>query len=147
MRILFDLNLLLDVSFRWREFPESLQLYERVLADADLEGAIPGCGYTTLHYILKRELGEPRARAALANFALRLRLLPFNARIANQAQAIGMPDLEDACVAATAVHGSCGWIATRNEADFRQSPLPARRPGRILKWIEDGRHLPPLGAG
>ncbi len=142
MRILFDLNVLLDVSIRWREFPESLQLYERVLADADLEGAIPGCGYTTLHYILKRELGESRSRAALANFANRFRLLPFNAKTASQAQAIEMSDLEDACVAATAVLGNCNWIATRNEADFRQSPLPSRTPGRILQWIENGRHQP-----
>ncbi|MEE8587513.1 MAG: PIN domain-containing protein, partial [Acidobacteriota bacterium] len=121
MRILFDLNVLLDASIRWRKFPGSLQLYNRVLADAALEGAFPGCGYTTLYYILKQELSDLDARAVVSNFATRLKLLPFTPRIADHAQRLEMPDLEGACVAATALHGHCSWIATRDPAGFRNS--------------------------
>ncbi len=132
MRILFDLNVLIDVAGRWQAFPLSLDLYNRVVASPKDEGVFAACGYTTLYYVIHQMLSEERTRAILAQFRQRLILLPFNPRIAAAAHLLQMPDLEDACIAATAYEGRCDVIATRNVADFTTSPIPARTPEGIL---------------
>lgn len=132
MRILFDLNVLIDVTCRWQDFPSSLGLYNHVVASPKHEGAFAACGYTTLYYVLNQLLSEARTRAVLVQFRQRLTLLPFTERIAAAAHLLQMTDLEDACIAATAFEGRCEVIATRNVSDFRASPIPAKHPADIL---------------
>ena len=135
MRILFDLNVLIDIPCRWEAFPESLDLYNQTLADPSIEGSFPACGYTTLYYVLKQLISVERTRSVLANYRKRLVLLPFNEKIAAAAHAMQMSDLEDACVAATAYERRCDVIATRNVADFKTSPVPARTPRDVLSRL------------
>jgi hypothetical protein len=132
VRVLFDLNILIDVACRWQAFPASLDLYNRIVASPTDEGMFAGCGYTTLYYVIKQLLSEERTQAVLAQFRQRLVLLPFNARIATAAHLLQMSDLEDACIAVTAFEGRCEVIATRNVIDFSASPIPARFPEEIL---------------
>ncbi len=132
MRILFDLNVLIDVACRWEQFPASLRLYDQVVMRADDEGAFAACGYTTLYYVINQLLSEARTRAVLTQFRERLVLLPFSDRTAAAAHRLQMSDLEDACVAATAYDGGCDLIATRNTEDFVASPIRARTPTEIL---------------
>ena len=73
MRILFDLNVLLDVACRWERFPESLELFNRVVRSAEHEGGFPACGFTTLYYVLCQEIPEASARAFLKRFQETLR--------------------------------------------------------------------------
>ena len=132
MRVLFDLNVLIDVACRWQAFPASLDLYNRIVTSPTDTGMFAGCGYTTLYYVIKQLLSEERTQAILAQFRQRLQLLPFNARIATAAHLLQISDLEDACIAATAFEGRCEVIATRNVPDFIASPIPARSPEVIL---------------
>lgn len=132
MRILFDLNVLLDVACRWEDFPDSLARYERAVVDPIIEGAFAACGYTTLFYVMKQLISAERARLVLANYRTRLQLLPFNERIAAAAHKMQLHDFEDACIAATAYEGRCDIIGTRNVADFKMSPIPAATPEEIL---------------
>ena len=62
MKILFDLNVLLDVAYRPQRYPHSVQLYHRLVATRQHQGTFPACGYTTLYYQLRRNL--PSARDA-----------------------------------------------------------------------------------
>jgi hypothetical protein len=135
VRILFDLNVLIDVACRWQTFPASLTLYNRVVASPTHEGAFAACGYTTLYYVLNQMLSEDRSRAVLAHFRRHLTLLPLTERLAAAAHLLQMSDLEDACIAATAYEGRCDLIATRNVADFTTSPIPAKTPDEILPML------------
>ena len=132
MRILFDLNVLIDVAGRWQALPASLDLYNRVVTSPKDEGVFAACGYTTLYYVINQFLSQERTRAILSQFRQRLILLPFNTRMAAAAHLLQMTDLEDACIAATAFEGRCDIIATRNTVDFTASPIPARTPETIL---------------
>lgn len=135
MKILFDLNVLIDVACRWQSFPISLALYEHVTAEPRHNGAYAACGYTTLYYVIKQSLSEDRTRAVLAHWRAQLTLLPFHAKTAEIAHRLQMSDLEDACIAATAIAGRCDIIATRNVADFVSSPIPAHAPEDILATL------------
>lgn len=132
MRILFDLNVLIDVACRWEQFPASLRLYDQVVMQTDHEGAFAAYGYTTLCYVINQLLSETRTRGVLTRFRERLVLLPFSEGTAAAAHRLQMSDLEDACVAATAYEGGCDIIATRNADDFVASPVRARTPTEIL---------------
>jgi predicted nucleic acid-binding protein len=129
---LLDLNVLIDAACRWREFPHSLELYNKLVTSGQDSGAFPACGYTTLYYVIKQMISEQRTRAVMENFRRRLALLPFTTRTAELAHRFQMLDLEDACIAATALEGRCDAIATRNTDDFNTSPIPARLPEELL---------------
>jgi hypothetical protein len=135
MKIAFDLNVLIDVACRWQEFPDSLELYNRVVQDPGHEGAVPGCGYTTLYYVLKQAIPEPSARAFLSRFSQTLGFLPFEQSTAEVASRLAMADLEDACLAASALEARCDLIATRDLEGFAASPVRAETPAKLLRRL------------
>jgi hypothetical protein len=63
VRVLFDLNVLIDVACRWQSFPDSLTLYQHITASPTDQGALPACGYTTLYYVMNQILNLPMAKA------------------------------------------------------------------------------------
>ncbi len=135
MKILFDINVLVDVACRWREFPESQELYDRVTKEHAAEGALPGCAYTTLYYILCQTLSKSQALASTMEFRRRLEILSFTRNTAEAAHRLQISDLEDACVAATAFEGDCDVIATRDAKGFAASPIPAKSPRQLLRSL------------
>lgn len=139
MKVLFDLNVLIDVACRWRRFPESLTLYRQITASPTDEGTLAGCGYTTLYYVIRQSLSDERTRAVLAQFCADLTVLPLTAEVVATAQRLQMADLEDACIAASALAAGCDVIASRNVADFHASPIVAQTPTALLARREQER--------
>ena len=138
MKILFDLNVLLDVAYRPQRYPHSVQLYHRLVAmrQHQHQGTFPACGYTTLYYQLRRNLPSAHdARDTFLEWHQHLALLPFTDRMALAAHRLSMPDFEDACVAITALEGQCAVIVTRNLPDFQASPIPALTPADLLAQL------------
>src|SRR5207253_10134776 len=86
VRVLFDLNVLIDVACRWQSFPDSLTLYQHITASPTDEGAFAGCGYTTLYYIMNQMISEARTRAVLVHFCTQLTLIPLTLDIATTAR-------------------------------------------------------------
>jgi hypothetical protein len=138
VKVLFDLNVLIDVACRWRRFPDSLTLYRHVLASPTDQGALAGCGYTTLYYVIRQSLSEEHTRAVLAQFCTDLTVLPLTAEVVATAQRLQMADLEDACMAASAFAAGCDVIASRNVADFSASPIVAQTPTVLLTRLQQG---------
>jgi hypothetical protein len=134
--VLFDLNVLIDVACRWQRFPDSLTLYQHITASPTDQGVFPGCGYTTLYYIMNQIISEERTRAVLAHFCTQLTLIPFTMEVATTAQRLAMADLEDACIAASAFAGGCDVIASRNVGDFTASPIAAKTPTELLALLQ-----------
>jgi hypothetical protein len=136
VRVLFDLNVLIDVACRWQSFPDSLTLYQHITASSTDQGAFAACGYTTLYYVIHQILGEERTRAVLVHFCTQLTLIPFTLDMATTAQRLQMADLEDACIAASAFAGACDVIASRNVHDFTASPIAAKTPTELLALFQ-----------
>lgn len=139
MKVLFDLNVLIDVACRWRRFPDAVTLYRQVLASPVDQDAWPGGGDTTLYDIIRQSLDEERTRAMLAQFGAELTLPPLTAEVVATAQRRQMADLEDACVAASAFAAGCDVIASRNVADCQASPIVAQPPTVLLARLTQAR--------
>jgi hypothetical protein len=123
VKVRFDLNVLIDVACRWRQFPDSLTLYRQVLASPLAQGALPGCGYTTLYYVIRQSLHAERTRAVLAQFSAELAVLPMTAEVIATAPRLQLANLEDACVVASDFTAGYNVIASHNVADFHASPI------------------------
>ncbi len=137
MRVLFDLNVLIDVACRWQIHPASFDLYNAIVVSPSDTGVVPACGYTTLYYVIGQLLSEDRTRAVLDRFRQQLEVAVFAETTAAAAHRLQMRDLEDACVAATAFEARCDVIATRNLDDFLTSPIPARTPEELLHRLDE----------
>ena len=100
------------------------------------------CTVAAAGFVMNQIINEERTRAVLVHFYTQLALIPFTLDMATTAQRLQMADLENACIAASAVAGRCDVIASRNVGNFTASPIAALvpfdvRPSRAI--LLDGK--------
>lgn len=133
MRVLIDTNVILDV---WLAREPFLQDSARILSAAEksqITGIICPTTITTLHYLVKKEKGDSKARNLLQDL---LRICEVGSLRKPEIEAAlqsRMRDFEDAVIESVALESRADVIATRNLSDFRYSGVPAKEPHQI-KW-------------
>lgn len=128
MRVLVDLNVLLDVVQR-REphYAASAEVLSRI-AHGDIQGAVAGHSITTIYYVVSK-FAERQAADEAVDWILRdMEVIAEGSELFLRARALEMGDFEDAVVASAAESQHCQWIVTRNVDDFDKSPVPAVTP-------------------
>lgn len=131
MRLLLDINVLLDVAFQRPGEPASARLIG--LCGRQHEGWLAWHSVASLAHLIERQ----RSAAAAREF-IRGLLGWADVATASRADAVTaldwpMPDFEDALQAAAAVACGAQVILTRNERDFKGSPVPAMTPEAFLR--------------
>lgn len=135
MKVLIDVNVILDVILERKEWAiESAALLDAV-ERGRLSGSVAGHTITTAHYIVARAAGRRKAATAVTDLLRILRVVPMEAADFAQALVIGISDFEDAVQGAAALKIGADYLATRNERDFKRSPVPARSPADILALL------------
>lgn len=132
MRVLVDLNVLLDVLQR-REphYAASADVLSRV-ARGEIQGAVPGHAVTTIYYLVTRFAGRASAERAIDWLLRDLQVVAEDRELFLRARSLEMNDFEDAVVAAAAEKIRCDWIVSRNVDDFAKAPVPAVTPLELL---------------
>ena len=137
MKILFDVNVVLDIV--GNRLPFYGDSHAALLKAAEVGATILLAvhAYPTLYYLL----GTAETRAVRADL---MEWVFDTFEVAQEgvaelmaARSYGMPDFEDALVAAAAVSAGCDCIITRNAKDFVASPVRAVSPTDFLKERED----------
>ena len=132
MRILVDLNVLLDViQLREPHYASSAQILSSV-ARGEIEGAVPSHALTTVHYVVSKYADRDVANEAIDWILGDFEIVGEGKTIMLRARGLPIKDFEDAVVAAAAETLRCNWIVTRNVADFKCSPIPAITPGELI---------------
>lgn len=132
MRVLLDLNVLLDVL---QNRAPHVQASARVLDLAvrrSFEAGLSAHAVTTMHYLMARHAGAKRADETVDWVLSRLRVWSVTEQDLRKARALGLPDFEDAVVTALAVQHRADFIVTRNVSDFRGSPVTVLTPEELL---------------
>jgi predicted nucleic acid-binding protein len=135
-RVLFDLNIILDVLQRREPFYE---MSARSLASAEtgrIEGLVAAHSLTTLFYLMARDQSANQARITLGEILRFLAVAAVDHSIIEQALTLPYRDFEDAVQMIAAVHAGAGYLVTRDTADFRAGPLPALQPAELLALLE-----------
>lgn len=128
MKLMFDLNVLLDVfQNRVPHYQFSSLLVKEVLKHT-VVGVLPAHGITTIHYILTKYADRSKADKEIDWLLSRFEVADCGKSTFIQARSLAMNDFEDAVVAALAQITDCDFIVTRNEDDFTASPVTAITP-------------------
>jgi predicted nucleic acid-binding protein len=142
MRVLLDTNVLLDVLLqRGQWLAEATAIWQAVDAGR-LEGFVSASAMTDLYYIARKLAGEPAARNVVRACLEHLTVVAVDAGLLRQADALPIPDFEDALQVACAAAHALDAIVTRDAGGFPGATVA------VLSPTELATHLatPPQGS-
>ena len=135
MRLLLDINILLDVAFQRPGEPATAQVIAR--CGREHQAWLAWHSVATLAYLIERQQSAAEARDFVRSLLLWADVAVTQRSDALQALDWPMPDYEDALQAAAAVACGAQIIITRNVRGFEGSPIPAMTPEVFIQ-----QHLP-----
>ena len=127
-RVLYDTNVLLDVTLRREPHLAASAAALDAVGQGQVEGYIAGHAVTTLFYLLQRELGATKSRRVLADLLAKMHVAPVTDAGIRQALSGPFKDFEDAVSHAAAQEAGVAVIVTRNVGDFAKGTIPAILP-------------------
>jgi len=132
MKLMLDLNVLLDVVQRRESFYFASATVLSKVVEAEQIGCLPSHALTTLHYIVRKSAGKERADEFIDWLLTHVEIVPHDKLQFTRARTLVMPDFEDAALASAAEAAGCDLILTRNVADFVGSPVRVMTPEEFL---------------
>jgi len=133
MKVLFDLNVILDVIENRPEFvQDSATAMGRVVSTRGWTACVAAHAVTTAFYILRKHLGIEQTRRALGRLLKVLSVVPASGAVLVEALDFDCDDYEDVVTFVSAAKSKCDLILTRNVADFAKSPVRAMTPSEFL---------------
>ena len=126
--VLVDTNVVLDVLLDRRPHaPHSTALWAHI-ESGRMRGFLSAHSVTTIHYLLRRELGENGTRKVIASVLSVFAVALVNDKVLAEALVSNSHDFEDAVTAAAARHAQCNFIVTRDPRGFKGSTVKAIAP-------------------
>ena len=134
-RVLFDVDVVLDVLANRLPFAEHSSKALALAEAGVITGLIAAHTVTTLHYLLRRDLGSSRTKTILGDLLRVVDVAPVDDERIRLALAMGWRDFEDAVQAACAEKAECDFLVTRNKNDFKKATTPVVEPAELLALI------------
>lgn len=130
-RILFDLNVILDVLQRRAPHYEASAGALAAAETGRVIGLVAAHSLTTLFYLASRSHSSATAKVMLSDLLRILSVAGVRQSESEQALALPYDDFEDATQMAAAVGAGAEYIVTRDLDGFRAGPLRAIRPAEL----------------
>jgi predicted nucleic acid-binding protein len=131
MKVMLDLNVLLDVVQRREPFYEASAGALSRAVDGTDTACLASHAVTTLHYVVAKYAGQEQAGTLVDWVLAHLEIVPQDRGQFVRARNMSFRDFEDAALASAAEAAGCEAIITRNVSDFRASPIPALTPEEL----------------
>lgn len=138
-RLLFDVNVVLDVLLDRRPFADASSEAWAAVERGDADGVISAHAVTTLHYLNAKAVGVRMAADTTEALLSVFEVAPIDEHVLRSAVALEWTDFEDAVTAAGARRAKCDAVITRNPRDFKGSPVRVLTPAEAVAWIESAR--------
>ena len=136
MRVMVDLNVLLDVfQERVPHYEASARAISRIVG-GDIVGYMPAHAVTTIYFLSRRYAGRQTAEEIVDWLLESFTLAAQGQRTFRRARGLAMDDFEDASLASSAEESGCDAILSRNVPDFRGSPVAAITPDELLAQLD-----------
>ena len=127
-RILFDVNVVLDVLLDRRPHAEASAAAWAAVETGMAEGLLAAHAVTTIHYLVRKEKGAAKARGIVSAILRVFGVATVDSAVIQEALQLSCSDFEDAVTAAAARLASCDYIVTRDPKGFRGSPVRSLTP-------------------
>lgn len=131
MRLLIDINVLLDVALQRPGAPAASRLLG--MCGRRHEGWLAWHSVATLAYLIDRGQSSVSSRDFIRSLLVWADVAKTGRSDALAALELPMRDFEDALQVAAAMACGAQFIITRNERDFKTSPVPALNPDAFLR--------------
>ncbi|MFC1575397.1 type II toxin-antitoxin system VapC family toxin [Gemmatimonadota bacterium] len=135
MKLLLDINVLLDVLLQRDPWAEPAANLLTQIERGEAEGFVAGHTLTTIHYVVSRARDQQLAAAAVTDLLRFMEVIPVEKVDFSQALVLPMDDFEDAVQAAAALKIGVDYIVTRDEKGFGGLSIPSVNSGEILSLL------------
>jgi predicted nucleic acid-binding protein len=122
-RILFDVNVVLDVLLDRKPHAEASAAVWAAVETGMAEGLLAAHAVTTIHYLVRKETGAAKARGIVSAILRVFGIAAVNSAVIQEALQLSCSDFEDAVTAAAARLAGCDFVVTRDPKGFRGSPV------------------------
>lgn len=139
MRVLVDLNLVLDVLLDREPHAEAAAALWASFETGEAEGLLAAHSVTTLHYLAARSRGRAFADERLSDVLAVFGVAPVDDAVVRRAMAMAWSDFEDAVCSAAGEAAKCHLLATRDANGFKRSTLPVMTATEALTVVRSSR--------
>jgi predicted nucleic acid-binding protein len=122
-RVLFDINVVLDVLLDRKPYVEASAAAWAAVENGVSEGLLAAHAVTTIHYLVRKELGAARAKQTVSTILRVFGVAVVDGGVIQESLQSSLSDFEDAVTAAAARLAGCDFIVTRDPKGFRGSPV------------------------
>ena len=133
-RILLDTNVVLDVLLDRHPHAEASASVWMAVETGISEGFLAAHAVTTIHYLLRKEMGIKARRIVSAILSV-FGVAPVDTAVIQEALQLPLADFEDAVTAAAARLAGCECIVTRDPKGFRGSPVRSLTPEAVTPLL------------
>ena len=134
-RILFDTNVVLDVLLDRQPYVEASSAAWAAVETGILEGMLAAHAVTTIHYLVRKEMGPIKARRIVSSILSVFGVATVDGVAVQEALQLPLSDFEDAVTAAAARLAGCECIVTRDPKGFRGSPVLSLTPEAVAPLL------------
>ena len=134
-RILLDTNVVLDVLLDRQPHAAGSAAIWEAIESGTAEGMLAAHAVTTIHYLVRKELGTTKATRIISSILRVFRVAAVDGDVLQEALQLPFPDFEDAVTAAAARLADCECIVTRDPKGFRGSPVRALTPEAVTPLL------------
>ena len=135
MKLLVDTNVVLDVILdRKNHVGESLAVLDAIEAGR-AEGYVSSHAITTIHYIVAKANGNAAAVMAVSDLLDLCDVVALNEGGFRRAPALDLKDFEDAVQVAAALQIGANYLVSRNEKDYKKSPIGVKSPAAVVALL------------
>lgn len=139
LRVLIDLNVIIDVMQNRQPFYEGSAAVLDVVARGIVLGQLAAHSVTTLFYVISRLRTREIAVQAVTHLLESFAVAKVDDAVIRQGLALGWNDFEDAVQMAAAGEANVDYVITRNTRDFPSGQVPVMQPAAFLALLDSSQ--------
>jgi len=137
-RVLFDLNVILDVLLRRESFFTDAARMWALAETGKIEGFVAAHSFTTLFYLYRHQGDSQSAYQAIRSMLRVFDVAGVDRMVIEKACDLGWHDFEDAVQSMAGRGSTCDYLVTRNPEDYQERNLTVILPADFLAvWASD----------
>jgi predicted nucleic acid-binding protein len=135
LRVLVDLNIILDVLQKREPFYEASGGLLAMIETGKIEGFVAAHSVTTLFYLVSKDQSPASARVILTSLMQFLKIAPVDHAVIETALNMPYKDFEDAVQMVSAMQCKADFLVTRNIKDYQPAPVTVIQPVELLATL------------